>query len=80
VISKSGPDVERLHQRDQGFHPWAAVDGHVDELIHDGTHLEGRRSLESSALGPPEPDLAFDERYKSVMPYEVSSEEPAIRE
>jgi hypothetical protein len=60
------PDVERLHRRDLGFRPWAVPNGHVDGLIHDGTHLEGRRSREHSAVGPPEIDLAFDERHSPI--------------
>jgi hypothetical protein len=40
------PDVERLHQRDLGFHPFAAVNAHVDGLILDGTRAEASR-------GPP---------------------------
>jgi hypothetical protein len=39
------------------------VNGHVDGLIRGGTHLEGYRSREHSAIGPPELDLAFDERH-----------------
>jgi hypothetical protein len=71
VTSKTVFLIERLHQRDLGFHPFAAVNAHVDGLILDGTHLDGHRSREHSAVGPPEFDLAFDKRHSRLPHAEV---------